>query len=271
MKYSVLMSVYKKENPLFLQSAINSILNQTVQTDDFIVVWDGPLPDELKQVLEDYDLGYPEVFHFLKLEQNMGLGHALNQGVLYCKHPLIARMDSDDVAVPERIAWQLAAFEKSPQLALCGGQIHEFVLNPEILESTRKVPCAYKEIYAYAKKRNPLNHMTVMFKKQLVLEAGNYLPMDFAEDYYLWVRMLSKGYLVINLPQVLVKARVGNGMFQRRGGFRYAKSMGQLMLTFRRSGFLNRREFIRNMTVRGIMSLLPSVVRKAIYQKGLRE
>ena len=271
MKYSVLMSVYKEEKPIFLKSAINSIMTQTIKTDDFVIVWDGPLTKELEDVLEYYKMNYPEIFRYLKLDQNMGLGHALNKGVLHCKHSLIARMDSDDVSVPQRIEWQLNIFEKYQNLVLCGGQIEEFSDDPEIVVSTRMVPYGYKDIYSYSKRRNPFNHMTVMFKKEAVIEAGNYLSMKQAEDYYLWVRMLQKGFAVRNLKHVLVKVRVGNGMFQRRGGFCYAKNMLKLMLTFYQSGFLNRRELISNVMVRSVISLLPSAIRQVIYQKGLRK
>lgn len=271
MQYSVLMSVYKNENPLFLRASIDSILNQTIKTDDFVIVWDGPLPLDLMRVLESYEIKFPEIFRFLKLRVNVGLGNALNQGVRYCRHQLVARMDTDDVAVSERMEWQLEAFEKNPQLALCGGQIAEFMSEHDTVNSIREVPCDWDEIYVYAKKRNPMNHMSVMFRKEAVLDAGNYLHMDMAEDYYLWVRMLLRGYQAENLPQVLVKARVGNGMFDRRGGLRYAKSMCRLLKTFYKYGFINRRELVIGILVRSLISFIPSDMRKIIYQKKLRK
>lgn len=271
MHYSVLMSVYWNESPAFLKSAIDSVLQQTVKTDDFLIVWDGKLTLELEHVLEEYQCNYLDIIRFLKIETNVGLGEALRRGVMECKNSLIARMDSDDIAVPERMEWQLEAFCKKPELALCGGQIEEFSINSDFPENSRIVPCKYEEILIYAKKRNPMNHMTVMFRKQAVLEAGNYLTMDYAEDYYLWVRMLVKDFYLINLPQILVKARVGNGMIRRRGGVHYAVSLTKLMSRFLRMGFLSKREYLVNICIRIMISLLPSNLRKVVYHKKLRE
>jgi len=167
--------------------------------------------------------------------------------------------------------WQLKAFQDEPELALCGGYIDEFASNPDLIEYKRIVPCSQEEIYEYAKKRNPMNHMTVMFRKDAVITAGNYLPMDLAEDYYLWVRMLMKGYRCRNLSQVLVKARVGNGMLQRRGGWRYAMAMKHLMFTFYQIGFLSLLQCLTNISIRMVISLLPGTMRKNFYVKKLRK
>lgn len=271
MQYSVLMSVYRKESSDFLKSAIESVLQQTVKTDDFLIVWDGKLTLELENLLEEYQRNYSDIIRFLKIETNVGLGEALRRGVLECRNSLIARMDSDDIAVPERMEWQLEAFRKRHDLALCGGQIEEFSINSDLPEKRRIVPCKHEDILIYAKERNPMNHMTVMFYKEAVLEAGNYLRMDFAEDYYLWVRMLVKGFFVQNLPQVLVKARVGNGMYCRRGGLHYAINITRLMNKFFQIGFLKRSEFLRNILIRIFVSLMPSKLRKIVYQKKLRK
>lgn len=271
MQYSVLMSVYCNESPKFLKSAIDSVLQQTIKTDDFLIVWDGKLTLELEHMLESYQRDYSNIIRFLKIEMNVGLGEALRRGVLECRNSLIARMDSDDISVPERIEWQLEAFRRRPDLVLCGGQIEEFFVNSDFPEDRRIVPCEYEDIIVYSKKRNPMNHMTVMFRKQAVLEAGNYIPMEYAEDYYLWVRMLVKGYYIKNLPQTLVKVRVGNGMFRRRGGVKYAVSLTRLMNCFFKIGFLTRSEFLYNIFIRIIISLLPSNLRKVVYQKKLRK
>jgi len=271
MKYSVLMSVYQKENPDYLKKAVESILNQTVKPDDFLIVWDGPLTLQLAEVLERFRAEHTEMIHFLKLERNVGLGEALRQGVEACRNSLIARMDSDDISVPERMEWQLEAFQRIPSLALCGGQIEEFQVIPEEIQSIRMVPISHDEIVSCARKRNPMNHMTVMFRKEYVLSAGNYQPMAYMEDYYLWVRMLMKGAIAVNLPQILVKARVGNGMLARRGGFQYAVSIKNVMLAFYKIGFISRYECISNIVIRGLVSLMPSRIRQMIYHKALRQ
>lgn len=270
MKYSVLMSVYQKENPDFLQAAIESILNQTIRPDEFLIVWDGPLTSELEAVLERCGSEHSGLIRFLKLESNVGLGEALRRGVESCRYSLVARMDSDDISVPNRMEWQLEAFRTTPSLALCGGQVDEFKISPERIQSTRTVPLSHDEITSCAKRRNPMNHMTVMFRKESVLAAGNYQPMAYMEDYYLWVRMLMNGSPAQNLPGVLVKARVGNGMLARRGGLKYAISIKNVMLAFYRIGFISLFECLSNILIRGIVCLLPSKIRQRIYHSVLR-
>lgn len=269
--YSVLMSVYAKEKPEYLKQAIQSMMDQTLPTNDFVLVCDGPLTAELDALIEDYEHKYPEQFHTLRLEKNQGLGNALREGVQACKNNLVARMDSDDISLPNRCELQLKQFENDPQLSLCSGYIAEFNKDIHVIQSIRKVPITHKEILQFAKKRNPMNHVAVMFKKQAVLEAGNYIEMNLAEDYYLWVRMFQSGFRAANLSEVLVYVRIGNGMFSRRGGLSYAKKIYTLQESFLRLGFINRLEFWENCAIRIIASLAPTSVRSYLYRKKLRQ
>ncbi|RGL91918.1 MULTISPECIES: glycosyltransferase [Hungatella] len=270
MQYSVLMSVYEKEQADFLEIAIESILNQTVKTNDFVIVCDGPLNEQLENVLLNYKIKCPETFNIIKLDKNVGLGIALNKGLRYCKNDLVARMDSDDISVYNRMELQMTCFENDEKLAVCGGYIAEFKENPNEILSIRKVPCNHNDILTWAKKRNPMNHMTVMFRKQFVLDAGSYKKMDFAEDYYLWVRMLMNNDRMLNLNNILVMARIGNGMFQRRGGRQYVKKIYHMQNTFYKIGFINKREFCLNLFIRTINSLAPNLIRERIYKLFLR-
>lgn len=270
MQYSVLMSVYAKEQPEFLVASIESILNQTVKTNNFVIVCDGPLTDDLEKVLDIYKKREPEIFCVVRLKKNMGLGIALNKGLELCINDLVARMDSDDISVPSRMELQLNCFSREKDLAICGGYIAEFKENPEEIVSIRKVPCSNEEISRWAKKRNPLNHMTVMFKKNYVLSAGGYQKMDLAEDYYLWVRMLLNHDKMRNLESILVKARIGNGMYQRRGGKEYARNMIALQRRFYELGFINKLEYFTNLAMRIVNSVLPNRIREKTYSMFLR-
>ena len=185
MKFSVLMSIYKKEEPKYFSEALESVLNQTVMPNEIVIIEDGILTKELQDVIIKYKEKYPDIIKNYPLKENKGLGLALNYGVTKCKHNLIARMDTDDIALPTRFEKQLEIFEKNPSYDIVGGNILEFAEGTNIT-NTRIVPEKKEEIYKYAKKRNPMNHVTVMFKKDTILEVGNYENLPYFEDYYLW-------------------------------------------------------------------------------------
>lgn len=269
--YSVLMSVYIKEHPEYFKLAIQSMIHQTVQPKDFVIVCDGPLTVELNGVISEFVSIYPEMFQILRLEQNQGLGNALNEGLKLCRYDLVARMDSDDISLPNRCEYQIEMFQQTPNLALCSGDIAEFDSNPEEIKGIRQVPKTHEEILKYAKKRNPMNHVAVMYRKAAVMDAGGYIEINLAEDYYLWIRMLKKGYIAANVSRILVKVRVGNGMYVRRGGLDYVKSIYSLQKMFLALHFITYPEFIRNCTERILCGLMPSGIRQWIYQKCLRK
>lgn len=271
MQYSVLMSVYEKERPEFLVRAIDSILNQTEKTNNFVIVCDGPLNDKLDNVLDCYKNEYPDIFSILYLNKNVGLGIALNEGLKICKNELVARMDSDDISVSNRIELQMACFNQDKDLSICGGYIAEFEDDEDKIVSIRKVPCTHETISKWAKRRNPMNHMTVMFKKSSVILAGGYQKMDLAEDYYLWVRMLLAKNKMANVDKILVKARIGNGMYQRRGGIEYARKIMHIQRTFLDLGFIKRTDYYINIVIRTVNCLLPNSVREKVYKNFLRK
>lgn len=270
MEFSVLMSVYYKEKPEYLKLALDSVLDQTFPANEIVLIKDGPLTKELDEVIETYDEKYSELFRIFALEKNVGLGKALNFGVQQCKNDLIARMDTDDIAVPNRFELQIKEFVKDNELALCGGQIAEFEEDPQIISGYRKVPLTKNEIVKFAKKRNPFNHMTVMFKKRVVLDAGNYQDMPCFEDYWLWVRILQKGYAVKNVGQVLMKVRAGAEMLARRGGWEYAKANNIFLLALYRYYFIGWAEYIYILIGKSIVSILPVYIRRVIYKFYLR-
>lgn len=274
--YSVLMSVYGKENSVWFKKAAESMLNQTAPPDEFVLICDGPLTEELETAVEELDRSYPGMFQILRLKENVGLGEALRQGILLCRNELVARMDSDDIACPDRCRQQLELFQKIPELAFSSGTIAEF-FDERDLESPetaalrlRMLPQSHEEIVSYAKKRNPMNHMAVMLKKSAVLQAGNYQSAEGLEDYDLWSRMLQLGFRAGNLKETLVWARIGNGMEQRRGGVKYAGRMARFQTLLLKRGFLSLPQYIVNCCIRIPVSLLPGRIRAAVYGVCLR-
>jgi glycosyltransferase involved in cell wall biosynthesis len=271
-KYSVLMSLYIKEKPEYLKLAVESMIRQTIIPDEIVIVKDGPLTTELEEVLQEYMDKYPELFNIVAIENNIGLGLALNLGLKNCKNELVARMDTDDIAMPERCEKQLQAFEKDTELSILGGNISEFIDCEKNIVSRRIVPTDYTEIGRYLKKRCPLNHMTVMFKKSEVLKAGNYCEWFWNEDYYLWIRMFEAGCKFGNLPEVLVNVRVGKDMYKRRGGLEYFKSEAALQKYMLEKKIIGFRTFTYNVAIRFVLQvIMTDTMRGFVFKKLARK
>lgn len=269
-KFSVLMSIYYKENPDWFKLAVQSVIEQTVRPDEVLIVQDGRLTPELYAVCQELQDLYPKIVHYLPLKQNCGLGIALQHGVLACRNELIARMDTDDISLPNRFELQLNEFANNPKLDVCGGYIQEFIDNPNTIQAERKVPLLMEDIYEYGKKRNPLNHVTIMFRKNAVLSAGNYQSFPLMEDYYLWFRMIMNHNVLQNIPQPLVLVRTGQDMVARRGGWSYFKHEVKLYQVFKQKNYLNEREYILILMIRFIARIVPSGIRTFFYKYFLR-
>ena len=268
-KFSVSICVYGGDNPTYFDIAMQSIFNQTLKPDEVVLVVDGPVSDDINNVISKYE---GEILKVIRLEKNVGLGIARNISLENCSHNLIALMDSDDISVFERFEKQIGCFEKDKSISLVGGQISEFIDTTDNVVGVRKVPCTDAEIKEYMRKRCPINHVTVMLKKSDINKAGGYLDWYYNEDYYLWIRMALKGLKFANVPDVLVNVRVGNEMYQRRGGLKYFKSeagIQKLMLDNKIIGFPR---YIINVTQRLILQvLMPNWLRSIVFKLFARE
>ncbi len=271
MKFSVLMSVYSKEKPEFFLEAVESVINQTINPAEIIIVKDGELTESLEEVCSILLHKYPSYIRFVSLEKNVGLGLALQRGVLECRYDLIARMDTDDISKSDRFEKQLKAFAANPSLAICGGFIEEFSNTPQQIDSIRSVPLNKEAIYAFAKKRNPFNHMTVMFNKKAVLDVGNYQPLLLLEDYYLWFRLIMHKQDMINLPDVLVMARTGKDMFMRRGGWEYFVREKKLYDIFFKEKYINIWQYMIVIFIRFMSRVIPNKIRFYLYYFFIRK
>ena len=268
-EYSVLMSVYSRESPDFLSWALDSIHAQTCPPNEIVLLKDGPLTAELDALIKANQLRPGPRLVVIGLERNVGLGTALQVGLEACAFPIVARMDSDDIAASTRCEKQLKFLETHPDVDAVGTWISEFQGNEDKIYARRVLPTSHEDITKFAKKRNPLNHMTVMLRKQSVLAAGGYRSFTGFEDYYLWVRMLVKGAKFANLPEFLVNARGGQSQLRRRGGLAYAICELKLQREMLRLGFINILEFARNVSLRFITRISPTALRKWIY-RGIR-
>lgn len=268
MKFSVLMSVYKGEKAEFFSSAFDSILSQTLLPDEIILVRDGEVYKELQDCIDKYLVDYSNLITYIPLEKNGGLGNALNIGVIAARNDIIARMDTDDICVKDRFERQIRYLEKNPNIDVLGGQILEFTGNINNVVAKREVPKSQDEILKFLKTRNPFNHMTVIFKKNKVIEAGNYLDFHYLEDYFLWLRMSLQGGQFANLEDVCVYVRVDENMYRRRGGLKYFKSWKNLEKYKLSNKITSRFQYIKTLSIRFcIQVLMPNKLRGFIFKR----
>lgn len=270
-KYSVLMSVYYKEKPEWLDYSIESMLNQTVFPDEFVLVEDGALTKELDEIVEKYVKKYPKLFNVVKIPKNEGLGPALQRGIKECKNEFIARMDSDDYSVPCRIQKQFEVFENNPKLGLVGTNVNEFNGNIEDVSCRVILPEQHDEIYKFSKKRCPFRHPSLLYKKSEVLKAGNYRNFYLCEDYDLYVRMLRSGCICHNIQDVLVYMRIGEDFYKRRGGWKYMKTILKFKNEQLKIGYFSFFDYLRSTIPHIIVCLMPNFARDFVYRNLLRK
>jgi UDP-glucose 4-epimerase len=274
-KVSVLMSLYIKEKPEYFRASMDSILAQTYPADEVVLIEDGPLTEELYRAVAEYEElcknndRYPDL-HIHAFPENRKLGRALAKGVELCRNELVARMDTDDIAMPERLAKQVAYMESHVQVSVSGGAIREF--NDEgTTDRVKQMPKSQEEILNYVKLRNPLNHMTVIFRRSAILEAGNYQHFPYLEDYSLWSRMLAAGYQIRNLDDVLVKARTSMNLVKRRSGWSYYQDFKKLRKLQHELKLTNTLEYAKALVGTFIVLMQPGWVKELAYKKILRK
>ncbi len=272
MKFSVLMSVYEKEKPAHLREALKSLEEQTRKPDEIVLVEDGPLPEELEAVVKAFEADADKKIEkkVVRLPENLLLGRALAEGLKACSQDLVARMDSDDIAVPERFALELTYMEEHPEITVLGGLIEEFDPAEPGRERIKHMPLTPEAIRSYSRYRNPVNHMTVLFRKSAVLAAGSYRHFPGLEDYDLWIRMLARGEHFANLDAVLVRARTEKSFYGRRGGLSYWRGYMRLRREQRDFGLLTFGEYVTAVLATTVMTLSPGSLRGVFYRKALR-
>lgn len=269
LKYSVLMSVYAKDNPEYLKVSIESMLNQTVKPEQFVIVLDGPIPRKIADIIEQYGQN-EQLFTIVPLKVNFGLGKALDVGMKYCRNELIARMDADDISLPERCEKQLNLFSQNNTLVICGTNIDEFFSNPEYIETIRKVPSTYNEIVKFIRRRQPFNHPTVMYKKSEIIRCGGYGNLRRKQDLDLFSRMINMGCYALNIDESLLKFRADEDNYKRRKSWSYVKStIAVARLNYQR-GYCSIIDFMYILVGQIVLFLLPIKIMKLVSDRLLR-
>ena len=272
MNFSVLLSLYYKENPSALDQCFQSIWNdQSIHPNEIVLVLDGPIGDQLSQIVLSWQRKIGENLKVIPLEQNIGLGNALNEGLKYCSNEWVFRMDTDDICTPDRFEKQVAFIECNPDVVLFGGQVLEFENEPRDSQVLKTVPTSNDEIRQFAQKRCPFNHMTVAYKKTVINELGGYQHHLFMEDYNLWLRVIGAGYKVANMSDIILYARVGNGMHARRKGLEYIKSEKQLLNLKKQLKLQNPIHANMLFLIRSALRLVPSSLLGKFYNTFLRK
>lgn len=266
-KYSVLMSLYWKEKPEYLVTAIDSMLNQTVKPDEIVIVEDGPLTEELYNVLDVYG----EQIKRIKNEKNLGLGLALNVGLKHCRNELVARMDTDDISKKDRCEKQLKLFEKKPYLSIVGAWVDEFYYSPHKIVSTRVVPMRSNDIYNFAKRRSAFNHPVVMYRKSKVLENNGYSNLRRNQDVDLFGRMLFSGCQAENIDESLLYFRSNADLAKRRKSWENTKSYIITIKKLYKIGYSSLLDYIIVVMAQMGMFIMPIKFQLWFYKVFLRK
>ncbi len=272
MSFSVLSSIYHKEHALHFNSCMESIWDkQTLKPTEIVLIEDGSLTPELDQIIAKWQAKLGRVLRVKKLEQNVGTGKAKNIGLQECTYDIVCIVDTDDIYVPERFEKQIKFLEKNPDISIVGGQILEFVEDTQNPTGMRNVPLSNEELRNYAKKQSPFNNMTIAYRKSHIFEVGGYQHHLWMEDYNLFLRVIAKGYKIQNLADVLVYARIDNGMHGRRKGLEYIKSEKQLLNLKKQLKLQNPIHANMLFLIRSAFRLMPSSLLGKIYNTFLRK
>ncbi len=259
-KFSVLMSVYKGDRADYFRCAMDSIINQTAKPDEIVLVEDGPVSLEIENTINEYKQKIGDILKISELKENKGLGTALAEGIRNCSFDIVARMDADDISSPQRFEKQLKFLKNNPSIDVVSCFVSVFEESPERPLFIRRGPLLHEQIARKFKFRFCMNHAATMFRREAVLKAGNYSDMAKLQDYHLWARMLLNGSKMANIGQVLYYHRWA---VKRRSGGERASQQIRLQKELLRIGFINKRQFMRNILIRSIAALLPkNLIRK---------
>lgn len=265
MNFSVLMSLYYKEQPAYLEACLYSLQTQTLPASEIVVVFDGLISESLEQVVQNFAEKLPLVV--VRLPHNVGLGRALNEGLKYCSNEWVFRMDTDDICLSNRFEKQVEFIQENPDVVLLSAQIEEFDECMSNSLGIRSVPIGCEEIYSSALLRNPFNHMATAYKKSVIKEVGGYQHHLYMEDYNLWLRVIARQYKVYNLPEILVKVRSGRAMYARRKGLDYIKSELQLAKLKKQLKLQSSVTANIYFIIRALPRLLPKSLLGRVYKK----
>jgi glycosyltransferase involved in cell wall biosynthesis len=267
-EFSILICVYRKDDPLLFDRALSSIFENSLQPKEVILVCDGPLSVSLDKIVAKYEDGHPTIMKVIRLKDNSGLAGALNAGLPHITSPITVRCDADDYNLPDRFITLIGEFKNDPKIVLLGSQVRELWRSGE--SRRRTVPCSEVEIIKASFRRNPFNHMTVAYRTDIVSELGGYPDLHLKEDYGLWLHIIARCCKVKNVNRVLVEANFDESSISRRGGWKYVQSELSL-LRLKNSLIGGRVSNLAIFVLRSGVFLLPNFARKGIYTILLRD
>lgn len=256
--------MYKNDDVDNAKLGIDSMLKQTVKTNDFVLIVDGPLTCAQEKMIAEYERKN-ECFRVIRLKRNVGLGKALAIGVDVCKNEMIARMDNDDIALPNRCEKQLNFFKQRLELDVLGTNVIEFEKNPKQKKYVKKMPITSQDVKKYAKLRNPINHSSVMFKKSSIIDAGNYSSMRTNQDVELWVRMINKGFVIENMPEELVYFRMDKDTYQRRKNKENIELLLEVWFQFYKKGYCSLIDYLLVFFIHKCINFFPLSAVHCLY------
>lgn len=268
------MCVYGKDNPEHFDTAMKSIVEQTLPPTEIVLTVDGPIPETIESVIEKYKYNLANSgtkFKVIHLEKNMGHGEARRICFENCSFPLIALMDADDISKKDRFEKEINAFEVDKDLAIVGSHVSEFFGNPNDVKTRRTVELTDESIKKDMRSRCPMNQPTLMFKKDAVAAVGGYIDWYCNEDYYLWIRLALAGYKFANVDDCLVNMRVDENSYQRRGGLKYFSSEEKIQRLLLQKKMIGLPTYIVNIMKRFIVQvIMPNSLRGWVFQKFAR-
>ncbi|HEX6365883.1 MAG TPA: glycosyltransferase [Agromyces sp.] len=268
--FTLLMPVYGGDDAAhFLKAFTSSVTAQTRRPDEVVLVQDGPVAERLEETITEAIAASPVAVVHHRIERNVGLARALTEGLSLSSHDIVARMDADDISLPERFAKQVPLVEDG--LDLVGTGMFEFLDDVGSIVGQRVPRTEHAEIVRYARFHDPFSHPTVVYRRSAVEHAGGYQPLGLMEDYWLFARMIDTGAVVGNIAEPLVMYRVGSGAYARRGGRAQWRSEVALQRAMRGIGFTTRREFVRNVTIRGLYRFVPERLRRVAYRRFIAD
>lgn len=261
------MSVYAGDNAEQIELALASLVEQSKKPDEIILVIDGPVSEEIEATIQAYQAN--RLLSIIHLEKNKGAAAARYAGVAAAKCPLIALMDADDISNKSRFELQLEKFANS-NVDVLGGFIEEFSVRVGDMNSKRKVPLTQDEILSFSKWRNPINNVTLMFKKEVFESVGGYSDVRLSEDWDFIIKVLVSNYKVQNIPETLVYVRAGDDMLGRRR--RLVQVIAEVKLFWRmyNLGHMTLLHASSNTLLRVALRILPKFFTKFLYSKILR-
>ena len=270
-RYSVLMSVYDKELPENLNESLESMLMQSYPPSDLVLVCDGKLTNELNIIAKSFQDEYKKIFRLVRIDENVGVGKAVNKGIEACRCEYIVRMDSDDISVPDRCMKEMLLFAVKPELDIVGSYVEEFDDDTDEVLGVREVPILHDDIVRYSKRRNPFNRQSLAFRKSKAIEIGGYSDLKLCEDYEFAARMLSEGAKGQNIPEVLVRYRVDHRTPEVRKSWRLTKGFIKVRWVIFTSGYTGFRDFFVPCALQMGLFILPQKFTRWVYFKFLWE